>query len=69
MSVMVVGPIGVWRCTQLDFTSEDKRVMEEMALEEKPFQPEIHDFCVAEVSRGVYMCDHNYYYWKISQLN
>ena len=44
---------GVWRCTQLDFTSSDENVLEEMSLEEISFQPENHDFLVAEISKGI----------------
>ena len=46
----------MWRCTQLDFVSTDECIMEEMALEDEPFQPESHDFCVVEVSRGKSSC-------------
>lgn len=49
---MAIGQLGVWRCTQLDFTSSDESAMDEMANEDQPFQPELNDFIVMEISRG-----------------
>ena len=42
----------MWRCTQLDFTSSDESAIGEMAAEEEPFQPELFDFMVIEISYG-----------------
>ena len=49
---MATGQTGVWRCTQLDFTTSNESVLEDMASEEQPFQPELHDFFVVEISKG-----------------
>ena len=36
----------------MDFTTTNESVLEEMALEQT-FQPELHDFVVVEISRGI----------------
>jgi hypothetical protein len=59
-SVMATGLIGVWRCTQLDFISTNESALEEMALEEKSFQPEDHDFFVAKISKGMMKLEYSY---------
>lgn len=53
-SVVATGQVGVWRCTQLDFSTSNDSVLEEMASEEQLFQPELHDFFVVEVSNGMF---------------
>ena len=62
-SVKASGQIGVWRCTQLDFSTSDETVLEDMASEEESFQPELHDFFVVEVNQGngciIVMCTIN----------
>ena len=52
--MVATGRIGAWRCTQLDFSTSDETVMEDMASEEQIFQPESHDFYVVEVSNGIF---------------
>jgi hypothetical protein len=59
--VMATGQMGVWRCTQLDFITMDETVLEDIASEEEPFQPELHDFFVSEVSKGIAMSLDNRY--------
>lgn len=51
-SVIAIGQLGVWRCTQLDFCSSDENVIEEMASEKLLFQPELHSFVVVEIAKG-----------------
>lgn len=50
--VVAIGQLGVWRCTQLDYILGDERAMDDMASEEYPFLPELHDFVVTEISQG-----------------
>jgi hypothetical protein len=49
-SVMALGLLGVWRATQLDYISNDACAAEEMSNEEQQFQPEVHNFCITEIS-------------------
>lgn len=47
-SVVAIGHVEVWRATQLDYVSEDDRVLHDIEMEEV-FQPEVHDFHVVEI--------------------
>ena len=51
-NVIAVGLIGVWRTTQLDYVSSNEYVVKEMENEEHPFQPEMQNFCITEISYG-----------------
>ena len=51
-SVISVGLIGVYRATQLDYVLSDEAIVEEMGNEDHQFQPELHSFCVKEISNG-----------------
>lgn len=51
-SVTAIGIVGVWRATQLEFENDDQSLFQEMEYEECQFQPEVHSFCVTEISSG-----------------
>lgn len=53
-STVGVGQIGAWRMTQLDYVSSNEGVLADMKAED-PFQPELHDFFVTEISRGTHV--------------
>lgn len=51
-SVIAVGLLGVWRTTQLDYVSNDECAVREMSSEKHQFRPDLHNFCVTEISSG-----------------
>ena len=51
-NVVALGLVSVWRVTQLDYTSSDDNAIDEMYSEDVQFQPELHNFCVTEISSG-----------------
>ena len=53
--VIAVGQIGVWRLTHLDYTSSDSDVLEDIAKQDHAFQPEMENFAITEICKGIHI--------------
>lgn len=51
--VIAVGRLGVWRAVNMDYSSSDEYIIDEMVKGEQAFLPEMENFFIIEICKGI----------------
>ena len=50
--VIAIGQLGVWRAVNMDYSSSDEYIIDEISKGEQLFLPEMESFFVIEIYKG-----------------